>query len=207
MYVDFKQFNCIGILGGTFNPIHVGHMMMAKEAYNQVPEIEKIIFIPNNKTAYKDNDDLAENKHRLKMLELSIADIDFAMISDIEINRGGITFTYDTLHQIKNMSSQTEIFFIIGADSLYSFDKWYRFEDILKMCTLLVINRESSLEKLKIKSEKFINHYGASIKILNTNNVDVSSTDIRNRIKNGDSIDNYVSESVKKYIIKQNLYK
>ena len=87
----FFKYNCIGILGGTFNPIHKGHIMLAKKAIEQFPEIEKILIMPNNKPAYKGNNEIINPNERLKMLKLAVSTFDYAEVSDIEIKRGGIT--------------------------------------------------------------------------------------------------------------------
>ena len=119
----FLKYNCIGILGGTFNPIHNGHIMLAEKAICQFPEIEKILIMPNNKPAYKGNNEMISPKERIKMLELATLSLDYAEISDIEIKRGGITYSYDTFKEIYAINPDIKIYFIVGADSLYTINK------------------------------------------------------------------------------------
>ena len=120
----FKQSGCIGILGGTFNPVHIGHIMLADKTIEQYPDIEKIVIMPNNLPAYKNSHELVDSKHRIRMLELATEDRDYVSISDLEIKRGGATYTIDTLREIKNINPSLKIYFIIGADSLFQFEKW-----------------------------------------------------------------------------------
>lgn len=207
MYVSFKDYNCIGLLGGTFNPVHLGHLMMAEAAYNQVDDIEKIVFMPNNKTAYKDNEEIENQRHRLNMLQLATEEYDFAGISDIEVNRGGVTYTVDTLREIIHINPDIKVYFIIGADSLYTFTKWRDFEEVLRMCTLLVVNRESSYVKLKETGDYLACTYGADIRLLNTEEFDASSTEIRQKIKNGICVSDKLPEKVLQYIRDNGLYK
>ena len=105
----FLKYNCIGILGGTFNPIHNGHIMLAEKAICQFPEIEKILIMPNNKPAYKGNNEIISPKERIKMLELATLSLDYAEISDIEIKRGGITYSYDTFKEIYAINPDIKI--------------------------------------------------------------------------------------------------
>lgn len=207
MFFDFRKYSCIGILGGTFNPIHLGHMMMAETAYNQIDEIEKIVFMPNNKTAYKNNSEIEQNDHRINMLKLAIEDKEFAEISDIEQKRGGVTYTVETLKQILDINSKIKIYFIIGADSLFSFTKWYMFEQVLSMCTLLVVSRNSSKESLIETKNMLEQEYNASIILLDTEEFDASSSNIRERIKDGVDVSDKLDKKVLDYIYENNLYK
>ena len=106
---DFKDYSCIALLGGTFNPVHKGHIAMAECALRQKRDIEKLIFLPNAKTYYKDGRGVADGALRLKMLEAAVAYDPRFDVSDIEVNRGGYTLTVDTLNELKGVNPDLEI--------------------------------------------------------------------------------------------------
>lgn len=230
----FEKYNCIAVLGGTFNPIHNGHIMLAQKAIEQFDDIQKVIVVPNNKPAYKGTNEIISPKERIDMIENAIKPYDFMEISDIEIKRGGITYTYDTLNQIYSINHNIKIYYIIGADSLFSFDKWYRYESLLGMCTLLCAKRKSSTEEMKysIKKLRKVND-NTDIRIIDSPEVDISSSKIRKYMSRygkllkhmaevpGDEklyrsdevkmriekyLDKRVPDSVKKYILDKKLY-
>lgn len=206
MSIDYGKMSCIGILGGTFNPVHKGHIMMAKEAYEQTLDMEKLVIMPNNLPAYKDNKCIVDNKHRLNMLKLAFGDMDFALISDMEIKRGGITYTVDTLRELKKINNNMKIYYIIGADSLYSFTKWYEYKEIFSLCTLLVFIRETGIDDMKKCAEEYIQKYNANIKFLLCREVKASSTDIRNELASGRKPYELLPEKVIGYIYENKLY-
>ena len=230
----FEKYNCIAVLGGTFNPIHNGHIMLAQKAIEQFDDIQKVIVVPNNKPAYKGTNEIISHKERIDMIENAIKPYDFMEISDIEIQRGGITYTYDTLNQIYAINRDIKIYYIIGADSLFTFDKWYRYKDLLGLCTLLCAKRKSSINEMEfsIKELKKANK-STEIRIINSPEMDISSSKIRKFIKRYGKylmdkscdhscdviklydeyekrIENYlvkrVPDSVKKYILDKKLY-
>lgn len=208
MVVDFKKYNCIAILGGTFNPIHEGHINMARSVYSQFKDIEKIILMPNNLPTYKDNREMVDISDRLSMLELAISGLDYCLISDIEIQRGGITYTIDTLEELKCLNPRLRIYYIIGADSLYSFEKWHRYDEILKCCTLLAITRNTDYDKMQehiSKLKRLVPE--CDIRIAASKNIDISSSAIRQRISEGDYSITDINPSVLEYIKAKGLYK
>lgn len=206
--MDLALYSKIGILGGTFNPIHNGHLMMAKCALRQFRSLEAIMILPNNLPAYKDSASIITSEHRLAMLKLAISDESAMFVSDMELVRGGTTYTIDTLEQIHSLYPNLQISFIIGADSLLSFTKWYRYKDILKHCTLLVAGRESEREKLIQFADNLIKELGyGSIKIMRNRNMDISSSEIRKCISKGMIPYNYLPVAVADYIKANKLYK
>ncbi len=202
----FREANCIGIFGGTFNPVHKGHVMLAEAAKCQYEDIEHIVVMPNNAPAYKAKDSIITSDHRINMLKLAFGDYPYARVSDLEIIRGGLTYTYDTLCQLREINPKLNIYFIIGADSMYSFEKWFRYQDVLKMCTLLVATRECDFGELEAYVKDFMDKYPfAKIKFLKTENIDISSSEIRENI-NDTKIKAYIPENVVDYIKNNNLY-
>ncbi|MGR3220741.1 MAG: nicotinate-nucleotide adenylyltransferase [Candidatus Anammoxibacter sp.] len=199
----------LGIIGGSFNPIHIGHLLIAKEVYN-VHNLLKIIFIPVNLPPHKDANGLAEPTHRYRMVKEATKEIDHFEVSDVEIKRSGKSFTIDTIRFILNAyGSECEIYLIIGADSLNELKTWKNIKMISEMCKIVVINRPGynidtmdDLENILSKDEV------ANIKKLMVHipPVDISSTEIRNRLKNGNSITDWTPVAVNEYIKKHRLY-
>lgn len=201
-------YHKIGILGGTFNPIHNGHIMMAKCALKQYHSLDAVMILPNNLPAYKDTHSIITSEHRLAMLELAIADEPNMFVSDMELVRGGTTYTIETLEQIHQLNPTLQIAFIIGADSLLSFTKWYRYKDILKHCSLLVAGRESQREQLKQFAAALIKEVGyGNIKIMRNKNMDISSSAIRQSLSDGVIPYECVPSKVADYIKTNKLYR
>ncbi len=130
----------IGIMGGTFNPVHYGHLHIAETAFNEL-ELDEIIFMPNNMPAYKGTEDLAPVEDRVLMLEMAIANYSHFSVNTMEIERGGTTYTIDTLEELSKLYPKDELFFIIGSDSLDAFMNWREPKKILDYAYLLVAER------------------------------------------------------------------
>ncbi len=203
----FKQYECIGIMGGTFNPIHNGHIIMARNAYEQYKDIEKIIFMPNNLPKYKDACEIISTSHRINMITRAIESFDWAEMSDMEIQRGGTTYTVDTLTQIKNINPSITIYFIIGADSLYSFEKWFKYRDILKLAKLLVASRNSDYDDMVRFSDSLISEVGYGfVDFIKMEEYDAASSEIRKMIGQRNMPFELMPQNVSQYIINNNLY-
>ncbi len=134
----------IGIFGGTFNPVHRGHRNLVLKIKN-FAKLDRIIIVPTCTPPHKQGKQLADGMHRIKMCEMMFSE-EYFTVSDIEIKRQGKSYTYDTLCEFKSMFPEDELFLIIGSDMLLSFDKWYRYRDILSMATLCVASRDSDTE-------------------------------------------------------------
>lgn len=204
----FEGKNHIALLGGTFNPIHKGHIYMADCVLKLCHEVEEIYILPNNNTAYKDNTLIASPEHRINMIKLAIENKDNISICDLDIKRGGITYTIDTLHDIRNLNKNIIIDFIIGADSLLSFHKWYCYQDILSLCNLIVINRESDKETLikEINRLKLLN-CETKFKLLDVPEYKASSSEIRAKIHDGDYNIEVLNDNIINYIRANELYR
>ncbi|MBQ8923581.1 MAG: nicotinate-nucleotide adenylyltransferase [Lachnospiraceae bacterium] len=204
---DYEKFNCIALMGGTFNPVHNGHLELAKAAKEQYSDIEKVIFLPNNKPAYKSDKELISPDERIDMLALAIEDMAYACISDIEIKRGDITYSADTIAEIRGVNSDLKIYFIVGADSLYTVNKWYKYEEFLKSCSLLVARRNSEYEDMRKYADKIMKKIkGADIDFIIIPEIDISSTDIRDNADDYDYLSDKVPEKVRAYIQENSLY-
>lgn len=185
----------IAILGGRFDPPHVGHFLVAQQVLDYRSDIDKVLLIPAFQHQWKPI--IAGPKDRLEMLQ------SFAMpkieISDVEIKRGGVSYSIDTIKTIKQ-ESNAEIFWIVGSDILSEFHKWKRAEDLLRLATFLIFPRDPhALPKAIPAGFEVIR----SEKLLTTN---FSSTIVRERIREGKSIKHLVPESVEEYIREHNLY-
>ena len=188
----------VGILGGSFDPIHLGHLLTSYDVLEK-RNLEKIIFVPCHISPQKTNQKPTEDLHRLNMVNLAIEQYPYFESYDYEIRKGDVSYTYNTLVELKKSYDQIEL--IIGFDNLIVFDKWYRPDDILQLATVVVMKRE--IDNIPIKHNKYFN----SVILLETTLIDISSTEIRERVKNGESIDYLVPTKVKEYISQHGLYK
>ncbi len=186
----------IGIFGGTFNPLHIGHLILAEEAREKLG-LEKIIFVPANLPPHKDNRDIAAGSHRLKMLKLSIKGNKYFGVSDIEIRRQGRSYTIDTIREFKQKYPADELYFIIGSDLLKYLDEWKDLAEINKMVKFIAATRPGyPLEKIPVY-----------IRTLGIRAVDISGFEVRRCIKEEKSFRYLVPEAVFNYINKEGLYK
>lgn len=203
----FLNNNCIGIFGGTFNPVHKGHIEIANCAMAQYPDMEKMIIMPNNLPAYKNTWDIVDSEHRINMLLIATRGYDDILISDLEIKRGGTTYTYDTLMEIKQANPTIKIYFIVGDDSLFSIKKWHRYEDVLKNCIFLVACRNSNDEEIKKYASELMDEIdGSDIRFIQSEPIEISSSELRRELFN--SLDNemYLDDEVSEYIFDNMLY-
>ena len=205
---DYKnEKGDIAILGGTFNPIHNGHLAMAEAAYSEykVP----VVLMPNKSTYYKQNDSFTDDTERLEMVRLASLEREFLMYSDMEIIRGGVTHTVDTIRYLKSVNPDRRVYFIIGGDSLEWIDRWVEAEELLSSMTVLsAVRGETDKERSNaLIRELKIKMHSSDIRLIDMKAVDVSSTDIRRRAAQGESIKGLVPEKIEEYIISKNLYR
>lgn len=197
----------IGILGGTFNPIHHGHLLLAQWAM-EAASLDGIMFLPTGNSYMKKSSEVLPGPERLAMAAAAVADRECFVCSDLEISRGGNTYTYETLKELRQRYPDAELYFIIGADCLFSMEKWRCVEQIFRSCTILAASRSGmSPEALEQKRLELQHRYGASIRLIEFPNMEISSTDIRRRCKQGQSIRYLVPESVREIIETQNYYR
>lgn len=195
------------IFGGTFDPIHNGHLHIAYEALYKL-NLDKIIFMPSGNPPHKSNKNITEAFLRYEMVKIAIRNEDNFDVSDYEINRDNLSYTYQTLEYFTNLEKETKWYFITGVDCLMDIENWKNAEEILNLCTFVVFNRtgysiESVLKK-KISIEKKCNN---KIVFLDIPLLEISSTNIRKHIKEGRKVGHLMPESVC-YIIEQlKLYK
>lgn len=204
--ISLDNYSKVGILGGTFNPIHMGHLLMA-EYVKEAANLDVVMILPNGISYMKAGTNVLEGEVRLKMIELCIEDNPNLITSDMEIKREGNTYTYETLLELRAKYPQTEIYFIIGADSLFNMEKWVKPEVIFANCTILAVGRnQASQEALEEKKTDLEKRFGGKIRLFDFPEIEISSTRIRENIKTGKSFRYMVPEQVWNYICKNNLY-
>jgi nicotinate-nucleotide adenylyltransferase len=192
----------LGVLGGSFNPPHIGHVLLANDAFEAL-SLDKLLIVPANANPLKgSNPGGAGIMQRLQMTQLAFAGDPRFEVSDMEIGRGGLSYTVDTLEALKAKYEGAELILLLGTDSLATFEKWVRPEKIRELAQLAILARNGS-EQERFGVEKNLPE-GATI--VTTRRVDVSSTEIRKRLAEGKSIKGFVAESVEQYIKSAKLY-
>jgi nicotinate-nucleotide adenylyltransferase len=196
----------IGLFGGTFNPLHFGHIKIA-EAFIKSLDLTKCVFIPANISPFKT--DIIDNTaidaiHRLNMLAHGLAVYSNFEYDDFEIRSGGVSYTYLTLEYFKAIHPESKLFWLIGGDHIAKFDQWKNYRYVLEMAELAVVNRNSELSDEDIKYISDLT--GGNSTIIDLPLIHISSTDIRNRIKEGLGIEGLVPERVIEYIEENGLY-
>ena len=193
-------------MGGTFDPIHNGHLILAEHSRTQF-NLEKVLFIPTGKPPHKSEKDISSINYRYDMTLLATSTNPHFYLSPIEIQREGTTYTIDTIKYLHNKYENMELYFILGADSFYDIDKWKDYNELLNLCRFIVSKRpDIDNKQLEDKSGELSQIYKDSIYILEAPLIDISSTDIRNRVKSKLSIQYLVPETVRFYIEKNKLY-
>ena len=193
----------IGIMGGTFNPIHFGHLMIAEEVRREF-HLEKIIFIPAANPPHKNNV-MISAQHRYAMTLLATASNPHFEVSDIEIKRGAHkpSYTYDTVLELKSLyGNDIDIFFIVGADCIHTLPTWHNFQELKELITFVTTKRPN----YDFQSENLPELQGAHFKKLNTPELEISSTDLRDRIKLHRNVHYLMPDNVIEYIKKEHLY-
>jgi len=190
--------SAVGIFGGSFDPPHIGHLIAAQSVL-EIRKLSKIIFIPNGISPNKNYQRGASAQDRLNMLKISIEEIPYFEYSDIEIKNPEVSYTINTLRMLRPLYEELEL--IIGYDNLLEFSTWKEPEEIIKCAKLAVLKRNTITE-----SEVKDKYYNTAV-FVDTPVIEISSTEIRKRIKNGLPVNYLVADKVKEYIYKFNLYK
>ncbi len=196
----------VGIYGGTFAPIHNGHVRAAK-AFMEQMKLDYLFIIPAYLPPHKQIDESDNPIYRLRMCELAFEGVDGVVISDCEILRGGKSYTYDTLKELQR--DNTRLFLLCGTDMVLTFDTWYRFEDIFKMCYPVYVRRENDPligNRIVSKITEYYQKYGVMFRKIITEPVELSSTDIRAAVRSGEDISTLVPEKVAQFIRENGLY-
>jgi nicotinate-nucleotide adenylyltransferase len=197
----------IGILGGTFNPIHNGHIQMAKYSHDAA-KLDKVIIMPTFVPPHKESVNLVPCEHRLNMCRLACLNLPYAEVSDFEIKLEGKSYTYRTLELLKSQNKNDEFFFIVGADMFLSMQNWKNPEIIFELATVIAIPRdEDSVSQLSNHYENVLKKMGAKAIVLKDSVLTVSSTYIRDNIDNQSALQSLIDSRVYNYIKENNLYR
>jgi len=196
----------VGIFGGSFDPVHIGHLILADQL-KEVAGLDKVIFIPAYRSPFKMGSRPADGKHRLEMLKLAVKKVPYFEISDIELKKEGPSYTVDTLEALRDIHPDWDIHFILGTDSFIELDTCRRGEDLLKNFAFVAgcrkgCDNSAAEEKLKEYREK----YDARVSFYDIPEIEISSSEIRNRLKDGKSVRYIVPKKVIQYIDDNRLY-
>lgn len=194
-----------GLFGGTFNPIHNGHINLAMQFAKKL-KLDKVIFMPNNTPPHKEADDLASGDDRLKMCELAVYGSDGFEVSDFEIKGAEKSYTIDTLMYFKEKYPADEIYLIMGSDMFLTMERWRNWQGILKLCTLCAAVRDMGEMQAITDYANRLKSFGAKIEVIDIEPITMSSTDIRQRLMQGEFTVPGLAESVRKYILASGLY-
>ena len=181
----------IGIYGGTFDPVHHGHLILARQALEEF-KLDRLVFVPTAESPFKIHNHTAPATDRLAMLQLAIRGEDRFEVDPLEIERGGVSYSIDTVKMFRSRDPEAELFFLVGEDNAYRLTEWHRFEELKKMVGFVVLSRSEDFQSPEYPVVQ--------------RRIEISSTEIRNRVANGESITYLVPESVKRYIEQHQLY-
>ena len=196
----------IGILGGTFDPIHAGHLIVAEEVRTQMG-LKEVIFVPTGHPWLRVTNPVSAAERRVEMVRLAMADKSYFKLSTIEVERPGQTYTVDTLAEFqKRFADEVELFFILGRGSFAEFHLWREPERIVQLCRLVVVPRPSVPDPDMKKLEAKIPGISKQVVFMDKPRIDISATQIRDRLARGLSIQHLVPEVVENYIKEQRLY-
>ncbi len=196
----------IGVLGGTFDPIHRVHIMVAEEARAQL-DLSEVLFVPTAQTPLKEDSSISAVEHRVQMVRLAIADYSYFKLSTIEIDRPGPSYTVDTIAQLRDeLGAGYELFFIVGWDSLAQLPRWKEPSRLIQMCRLVAVPRPGCSLPDPNSLETVIPGLSKRLIVLYKPEVDISATEIRERVTQGLSIGHLVPEPVAEYIKQHKLY-
>ena len=196
----------IGIFGGSFNPIHNGHIELIRGIVSELA-LDKLFVVPSFLPPHKSVKSPVSPEDRLKMCRLSVSDILAVEVSDIEIKRGGKSYTYETLQELHRLYPDDTLFLIMGADMFLSIETWKKPEVIFNLATICGVPRKGISKRQELLDrEPFLQSLGAETKVLRMELPEISSTEIREAVKNGNPIDKLVPKRVEEYILEKGLY-
>ena len=196
----------IGILGGTFDPIHLGHLAIVKEIRRKL-DLEEVLFVPAGQPVFKGDRQISDGQHRLEMVILATADTPFFNVSTIELERQGPSYTIDTIKELMiQLGDRTDLYLIVGFDALKDLPSWREPVQLLQLCQIIAAKRPGHVE-LAIRSlESQVPGASERIKIIDVPQVDISATEIRKKVASGKEIIDLVPAAVASYIERNGLY-
>ncbi len=196
----------IAMFGGSFNPMHTGHIMLAR-MFAKALSLDKMLIIPTYIPPHKQRDCSVLPEQKLAMCRLAVKDLPFAEVSDIEIRRQGASYTYITLKELREIYPDDELFLITGADMFMTIQEWKHPEIIFELATICGVPRNNDDISHLAKQAAYLQTLGAKTRILDAGIMTVSSTEIRENVSQGKSIAGLVTPEVENYILKNGLYR
>ena len=196
----------VGIMGGTFNPVHYGHLFLAEVAYEQLG-LDQILFMPSKNPPHKEKPKDVTGQQRVDMLKLAIQDNPHFQLSLVELEREGMTYTADTLSILAQTHPDTQYYFIVGADSLLAMQQWWNPQTVFDNCIVVAACRDFvDKEQLQQHAKYLENNFKAKIIIIDMPTIQIASSDIRERLAQDKSVRYYIPTAVYDYINKKELY-
>ena len=198
----------IGIMGGTFDPVHIGHLLLGEFAYEDFG-LDQIWFMPNGNPPHKKTEQTEESlHHRVEMVKLAARDVPYFRVNLYEAETEEHSYTYSTMQEFNRQYPEDEFYFILGADSLFSIEEWKDFRKIFPTCTILAAMRDDKdAQSMQSQIDYLKKEYNASIELLQAPLVEISSTAIRKRAAKGRSVRYMVPDAVAEYIAEHRLYR
>ncbi len=196
----------IGLLGGTFDPIHVGHLIIAEEVRLKLA-LDEVLFVPTGQPWLKSERTVASGEHRLEMLKLAIGSNPHFKVSTVELERPGASYSVDTVSALKDeLGAEVDLYFIVGFDALGELPIWKEPSRLLDLCQVVGVSRPGYAELDWGSLESAIPGVSSRVIVVDVPQIDISSTQIRERVAEGLSIHHLVPEAVERYISKNRLY-
>ncbi len=204
---DKTDIEKIGILGGTFDPVHIAHLMVASEA-KRACGLNRVLLMPAGAPPHKEARALTAAAHRLAMARLAVEGMEGFAVSDLELRTPGIDYTVDTLRLLRHEYPGAKLYFIVGGDSLMALDQWRSPEKLLKLAAFAAVYRPGlELAVLERKRCELLGRFGGEITLVACPGMDISSTEVRRRAAAGQSIAGLVPPAVGAYIAAHGLYR
>ena len=196
----------VGIMGGTFDPIHFVHLVLAENAYRAY-DLDEVLIMPNSQPPHKQGRHITPGLDRLAMAQLAVKDVPYFRVSDMEIRRKGLSYTARTLYELRQQHPDTDYYFIMGADSVFQIETWHEPARILDSCIVLAAVRDHKrVSQLQEQIDYLHRKYGSDIRILPIPELELSSSQIRCRRREGLSVRFMLPDSVLEYMNSHHLY-
>jgi nicotinate-nucleotide adenylyltransferase len=196
----------VALMGGTFDPVHMGHLKVAQCIYDEL-HFEKIVFLPAAIPPHKVGRDCASATDRLAMLRLALAKYPYFRLDEMEIKKGGLSYTFETISAIRKKHPNDDVYFLIGADSLVQLDTWYHSKELIDEVKFVVAKRPGYKPDMEKLEYQFGPGFMDKLIFVNTVSMNISSTKIRERVRQGKKITGLVTPEVEQYILEHQLYK
>lgn len=208
MMESYPAAKRIGVIGGSFDPVHVGHLIIAQDAIERL-NLSEVIFIPASIPPHKQHVQQMDSEHRMNMLRLATEGDRRFFVSDIEVQRGGISYTVDTIHELATLHPDSELVLIVGSDTLVDLHNWHQPDDLFSLCEVATFLRpgEDSFGQIAEKVQFPADQKKKLLdSVIEAHRIEVSSTEIRRRIMSGQGIRYLVPPEVEVYIFEHDLY-